>query len=158
MVKVRYSCPCAYLIKHHHEDVLGGGSMAPLVLTSALDGGEWSDSPPDRFIPRGNAPQYPLNRRLGESQSRSGRCRGNKNLIPPWESNPRRRSPYPVAQIICWWLPLFSMWLYVILPGLHLYAKNSIFQCSFPQFQIHCFSAGLTETVVMINESENMIR
>jgi hypothetical protein len=41
-------------------------------LTSALDGGEWSASRPGRALPRGNDPWYPLYRRLGGSQSRSG--------------------------------------------------------------------------------------
>jgi hypothetical protein len=38
-------------------------------LTSAPDGGEWSTSHPDRFIPRERA----LERRMGGPQSRSGR-------------------------------------------------------------------------------------
>jgi hypothetical protein len=29
----------------------GGGGTAPPILTSALDGGQWSDSRPDRFTP-----------------------------------------------------------------------------------------------------------
>jgi hypothetical protein len=41
-------------------------------LTSALAGGEWSASSPDRFTPRGKRPLYPLDRRLGERQSQSG--------------------------------------------------------------------------------------
>jgi hypothetical protein len=49
----------------------GVGGIAPRVLTSALDGGEWSSWRPGRFNPCERAPQYPLNRRMGESQSRS---------------------------------------------------------------------------------------
>jgi hypothetical protein len=41
-------------------------------LTSALDGGEWSASRPGRALPRGKDPRYPLYRRLGVPQSRSG--------------------------------------------------------------------------------------
>jgi hypothetical protein len=44
-------------------------------LTSELDGDEWSASLPGRALPRGKDPQYPLYRRLGGPQSRSG-CRG----------------------------------------------------------------------------------
>jgi hypothetical protein len=40
--------------------------------TSALDGGEWSASRPGRSLPRGKDPRYPLYRRLGGPQSRSG--------------------------------------------------------------------------------------
>jgi len=39
-------------------------------LVSALDGGEWLASRPSRFNPRGNRPQYTLDRSLGGSQSR----------------------------------------------------------------------------------------
>jgi hypothetical protein len=48
-------------------------------MTSALDGGEWSASRPGRFTPRKRAPQYPLDKKLGESQSRSGRGGEEKN-------------------------------------------------------------------------------
>jgi hypothetical protein len=41
-------------------------------LTSVLDGGEWSASRPGRFTLREGAPGYPLDRRLGGPQSRSG--------------------------------------------------------------------------------------
>jgi hypothetical protein len=40
--------------------------------TSALDGGEWSASRPGRALPPGKDPRYPLYRRLGGPQSRSG--------------------------------------------------------------------------------------
>jgi len=52
------------------------GSVA--FLTSALDGGEWSALPP------GKNPCYPLSRRLGGLQSRSGRGGEEKNswLLP----------------------------------------------------------------------------
>jgi hypothetical protein len=45
-------------------------------LTSALDGVEWSASRPGRLI-SGKEPQYPLDRRLGGPQSRSG-CGGGE--------------------------------------------------------------------------------
>jgi hypothetical protein len=41
-------------------------------LTSALDGGEWSASRPGRALPRGKDTRYPLYRRVGGPQSRSG--------------------------------------------------------------------------------------
>jgi hypothetical protein len=49
-----------------------------IFLTSALAGGEWSASRPGRFTPGGNNPRYPLDRRLGGPQSRSGRRREMK--------------------------------------------------------------------------------
>jgi hypothetical protein len=46
-----------------------------LILTSALEGGEWSASRPGRALPPGKdipRPPYPLDRRLGGTQSWSG--------------------------------------------------------------------------------------
>jgi hypothetical protein len=49
-----------------------------LLLTSAL-----VDSfTPRPLYPRGKGPGYPLCRRLGEAQSRSGWCGEEKNLVP----------------------------------------------------------------------------
>ena len=45
-----------------------------LSLTSALDVGGWSTPRPDRFTPPGKT-RYPLYRRLGGPQGRSGRVR-----------------------------------------------------------------------------------
>jgi hypothetical protein len=45
-------------------------------MTSALVGGECSSSRPSRFTPGGKGPQYPLDRRLGGRQSRSGQRKG----------------------------------------------------------------------------------
>jgi hypothetical protein len=67
------------------ETYWGSGGIAPhAFLTSALDGGEWSASRPGRFTPQGKSPRYPLDRRLGESQSRSGYGDEEKNpQLPP---------------------------------------------------------------------------
>jgi hypothetical protein len=51
-------------------------------LSSALDGGEWSALRPGRFTPREMAPCFPLNRRVGGPQSRSGRGGVKKNSQP----------------------------------------------------------------------------
>jgi hypothetical protein len=69
----------------------GSGGIAPLFLTSAVDGDEWSATRLCRFTPRG-----PLDRRLGEPQSRSGRCGEEKNLALP-EIEPRSSIPYPIS-------------------------------------------------------------
>jgi hypothetical protein len=53
-------------------------------LISALDGGELSASRPGRFTPKKRASLwYPLDRRLGGPQSRSGRGGEEKNPQPP---------------------------------------------------------------------------
>jgi hypothetical protein len=49
------------------------GEWMYIFLTSALAGGEWSDSRPCRFTPGGKSHRYPLDRRLGGPQNRSER-------------------------------------------------------------------------------------
>jgi hypothetical protein len=61
---------------------MGSGGIAPPFLTSTLDGGEWSASRPGSFIRREKAARYPLDRRLGGPQSRSGR-RGEEKSFDP---------------------------------------------------------------------------
>jgi hypothetical protein len=65
-----------------------------IFLTSALAWGEWSASRPGRFTPRGNSPRYPLDRRLGGTQSRSGRREEN---WPHRDSNSDPSVVQPVA-------------------------------------------------------------
>jgi hypothetical protein len=48
-------------------------------MTTALEGGEWSAARPGRTLPLGKT-RYPLYRRLGGPQGRSGRA---KNLALP---------------------------------------------------------------------------
>jgi hypothetical protein len=60
----------------------GTGGIDPRILTPALDGGEWTASRPGRFTPRENSPWYPLDRRLGGTQSRSGRGGEENNSQP----------------------------------------------------------------------------
>jgi len=47
-------------------------------MTAALEGGEWSAARSGRTLPPGKT-RYPLYRRLGGSQGRSGRA---ENLVP----------------------------------------------------------------------------
>ena len=53
-------------------------------MVTALEGGEWSAARPGRTLPPGKT-RYPLDRRLGGPQDRSG---GAENLDPP-EFDPR---------------------------------------------------------------------
>ena len=59
-------------------------------MTAALEGGEWSAARPDRTLPPGKN-RYPLYRRLGGSQGRSGLA---ENLVP---TGIRSRTFQPVA-------------------------------------------------------------
>ena len=60
-------------------------------MTTALEGGEWSAAGPGRTLPPGKT-RYPLYRRLGGPQGRSGRA---ENLAPPRFEFP---AVQPVAQ------------------------------------------------------------
>ena len=60
---------------------------APLLLTSALDGGEWSASRPGRFSRGSDVSVYPLKRGLGMLQSRS-RNFEEENISTRWSSRP----------------------------------------------------------------------
>jgi hypothetical protein len=63
-------------------------------LTSALVGNEWSASRSCRFTPGERAPRYPLGRRLGVSQSRSGRYGEVRILV---STGTRTPIPRPVS-------------------------------------------------------------
>jgi hypothetical protein len=58
-------------------------------MTTALEGGEWSAARPDRTLPPGKA-RYPLYRRLGGPQGRSGQVR---KISPPPGFDPRTVQP-----------------------------------------------------------------
>ena len=60
-------------------------------MTAALEGGEWSAARPGRTLPSGKT-RYPLYRRLGGPQGRSGKA---ENLVP---TGIRSRTVQPVAQ------------------------------------------------------------
>jgi len=60
-------------------------------MTAVLEGGEWSAARPGRTLHPGKN-RYPLYRRLGGLQGRSG---PTKNLVPIWI---RSRTIQPVAQ------------------------------------------------------------
>jgi hypothetical protein len=60
-------------------DIWRSGGTAPTFLIAAIDGGEWSASCPATLPPGRNSPRYPLNRRLGVPQTRSGHCRVEEN-------------------------------------------------------------------------------
>jgi hypothetical protein len=75
----------------------GSGGIAP----RSLDLGtrwRWVDSfTPQPFYPQEKKPRYPLDRRLGGPQSRSGHGGEEKNSQPRRESNPSTPIVQPVA-------------------------------------------------------------
>jgi len=68
-----------------------------LFLTSALEGGEESVSRPDRTLPPGKT-RYPLYRRRGEPQARSGQVR---KITPPPVFDPRTVQPVGSRMVLC---------------------------------------------------------
>jgi hypothetical protein len=58
---------------------------------------EWQASRPVRFTSSEIASRYPLDRRLGETQSRSARCGVEKNPLPLQGIEPQPSSPKSVA-------------------------------------------------------------
>jgi hypothetical protein len=76
-------CPCTLTEHHAIKAYCGVDVQLHAFLTSALDGGEWSASRPAALPPPpGKSPWYPLDRRLGRSQSSSGRGGEEKNSQP----------------------------------------------------------------------------
>ena len=67
----------------------GSRGIALLFLTTALEGGEGSESRPGRSLPQGNT-RYPLYRRLGGPQDRSGQVR---KISSPLGFDPRTVQP-----------------------------------------------------------------
>ena len=62
-------------------------------VTAAIEECEWSEARPGRILPPGKT-RYPLYRRLGGPQGRSGRA---KNLAPTGFRSPDRPAPSSVA-------------------------------------------------------------
>ena len=77
----------------------GRGIALLFPKTSALDGGEWSAARPSRTLPPGKT-RYPLYRRLGGPQGRSGRAQnlaltGIRSPDRPARSQSLYRLSYP---------------------------------------------------------------
>jgi hypothetical protein len=76
-------------------------------MTLALEGGEWSASRPGRTLPPGKS-RYPLYRRLGGPQDRSGQVR---KISPPTEI----RSPdRPARSRSLYWLS-YPAYKYIVI-------------------------------------------
>jgi hypothetical protein len=75
------------------------GGIAPLFLSSVLDGGVWLTSRPCPFTSWNIAPRYPLVR-LGASQSRCGRRGEEKHLFSPAGTRTPTVHPVTVATTI----------------------------------------------------------
>jgi hypothetical protein len=66
-----------------HEGVLGSGGIAPRIIDLGTRLRWVLSFTPRSFYPQGRRPWYPLDRRLGGPQSRSGRGGKEENSQPP---------------------------------------------------------------------------
>jgi hypothetical protein len=73
----------------------------------ALVGGKWSTARPCRFTPREKSTRYPLDRRLGEPQSQSGR-HGEEKILDP--SGTRTPTPRSARRYTDWVYPGSGRW------------------------------------------------
>ena len=78
----------------HVQRYIRGAESQLHSLTSTQDRGEWITIYLGRFI-TGKAHRYPLYRRLGGPQSRSGRSVEQSSFFPYWISNPWPSNAYP---------------------------------------------------------------
>jgi hypothetical protein len=84
------------LIGHYAMKTYGRAHIDPHFLDLGTTW-RWADSvTPRPLYPRGKSPRYPLDRRLGEPQSRSGR-RGEENSWPYRDTNSDPSVAQPVA-------------------------------------------------------------
>jgi hypothetical protein len=81
-------------------------------LTSALDEGEWSASRLGRALAREKDPRYPLYRRLGGPQSRSGHKDWRKNPLPLPGIEPRTPGR-PASSQTLYWLIYPAQWEWI---------------------------------------------
>jgi hypothetical protein len=81
-IKVKVKLSLCFNWAPHHEDVLGSGGIAPLILWPRhyMEVGDQFHAP--AALPPGKEPLVPIDRRLGGPQSRSGRCGEEKNSEP----------------------------------------------------------------------------
>ena len=83
-------------------------------MTAALEGGEWSAARPGRTLPPGKT-WYPLYRRLGGPQSRSGRAeilvltRIQSWTIQPVVSRYTDWATRPTLQYVFWWNTIWTL-------------------------------------------------
>jgi hypothetical protein len=109
-VKVKVKSLC--LTKHHTmKTYWRSGGIAPLILDLGIRWRCVVSFTPRSLYPQGKSPWYPLDRRLGGPQSRSGDCDEEKIPSSRRESNPRTPLIQPVVQRNTGWaITALSCW------------------------------------------------
>jgi hypothetical protein len=98
IVKVKVKLSLCFNWAPPHKGLLGSGGIAPLTLTPALDGSEWSASRPGRFTPKERAPGTHWIRGLVGPRAILDAVVKGKIPSLRRESNPRTPIVQPVAQ------------------------------------------------------------
>jgi hypothetical protein len=82
-----------------HKGIWGSGCIDPHFLDLGTSWRWVVNFTPRPLYPQGKSPRYPLDKRLGGPQSRSGRLGGGKILDPTETRTPTlpSSSPYPIA-------------------------------------------------------------
>jgi hypothetical protein len=114
-----------------HEGVLGSGGIAPLIPWPRHRRRWVVSFTPRPLYPHGKSPWYPLDRRLGGPQSRSGR--GGEEKIPSLrrESNPRTPIVQPVAQRYTdWAITALHKVYYIFYVMYHVFVREPILDSS----------------------------
>ena len=132
-------------------------------MTAALEGGEWSAARLGCTLPSGKT-RYPLYRRLGGPQGRSGRA---ENLVP---TGIRSRTAQPVVSRYTGWAirPILYIYIYIYIyiylfilttPTLSLITKTfpSSLPNHFPTCILTCIETCLNFSVLWRRPKDNLL-
>jgi len=94
-------CPSASTKHHAMKGHWGSGSIAPRFLDLGTRWRWMVSFTPRPFYPQRKSPWYPLDRRLGGAQNRSGRCGKEKDSQAPIIQPIAQRYTTELSQLLC---------------------------------------------------------
>jgi len=144
---LRYFCPQYGAARHsktkqscaspRHEAIWGSRGLSLLTLNSALYGGKWSTSRPGCFNLR-KVPRYPMTRRQGRPQNRSGRFGEKTTPFSLLRFKPRTVQPVEKNHTK-FWLWDTTLWSSRCLVNCYHYSRET---CSFRSGHFPCPQYG----------------
>jgi len=111
-------------------------------MTTALEGSEGSELRPGRYLPSGKT-RYPLYKRLGGPQGRSGQVR---KISPPPGFDPRTFQPVASRYTDCATRPIIVLYFKIIFFGILLLSILVTCRNQFDFYLLSFSSAGSTFT------------